>query len=49
MTFTPLNILTKPADEFVHQLIGASDIVRQLSLLKSEHVMRPLNGESCRR
>ncbi len=43
---TPLNILTKPADEFVHQLIGASDIVRQLSLLKSEHVMRPLNGEA---
>ncbi len=43
---TPLNILTKPADEFVHQLVGASDIVRQLSLLKPEHVMRPLNGEA---
>ena len=42
---TPLNILTQPADDFVHQLIGASDIVRQLSLLKSELVMRPLNGE----
>ena len=40
---TPINILTKPADDFVHKLIGASDIVRQLSLLKSEHIMRPLH------
>jgi osmoprotectant transport system ATP-binding protein len=28
----------------VRQLVGADDIVRQLSLLRAEQVMRPLNG-----
>ena len=43
---TPLRILTDSADDFVRQLVGAADIVRQLSLLKADQVMRPLNGES---
>jgi osmoprotectant transport system ATP-binding protein len=30
---TPFNILTQPADEFVFKLVGADDMVRQLSLL----------------
>ena len=39
---TPLNILTRPADAFVHQLVGADDIVRQLSLVRVETGMGPL-------
>jgi osmoprotectant transport system ATP-binding protein len=39
---TPLNILTQPADEFVYQLVGANDIVRQLSLVRVESGMQPL-------
>ncbi|HLF26553.1 MAG TPA: ABC transporter ATP-binding protein [Anaerolineae bacterium] len=39
---TPFNILTRPANHFVHELIGASDIVRQLSLLGIEQIMEPL-------
>jgi osmoprotectant transport system ATP-binding protein len=39
---TPLNILTNPADPFVHNLIGADDMVRQLSLLRVEETMAPL-------
>jgi len=30
---TPFNILTRPANAFVHDLVGADDMVRQLSLL----------------
>jgi len=41
---TPLNILTRPADAFVHQLVGADDIVRQLSLVRVESGMGPLPG-----
>lgn len=36
---TPFNILTKPANEFVYDLMGADDIVRQLSLLRVETAM----------
>ncbi|HAA27113.1 MAG TPA: ABC transporter ATP-binding protein [Cyanobacteria bacterium UBA8553] len=36
---TPFNILTKPANGFVHDLVGADDMVRQLSLLCVEMVM----------
>jgi osmoprotectant transport system ATP-binding protein len=39
---SPLNILARPADEFVYQLVGADDIVRQLSLVRVESGMRPL-------
>lgn len=48
---TPFNVLTKPANAFVHELMGADDIVRQLGLLKVETVMTDaptdysLNGE----
>ncbi len=41
---TPLQILTNSANEFVRQLVGADDIVRQLGLLRVERVMRPLDG-----
>lgn len=36
---TPFNVLTKPADDFVHDLVGADDMVRQLSLLRVETAM----------
>jgi len=36
---TPFNILTQPANTFVHDLIGADDMVRQLSLLRVEAAM----------
>ncbi len=36
---TPFNILTRPADEFVYNLMGADDMVRQLSLLRVEMAM----------
>ena len=39
---TPFNILTKPADEFVAHLVDASDIVRQLGLIRVEQAMQPL-------
>lgn len=48
---TPFNILTKPVNAFVYDLIGADDIVRQLSLLRVETAMMGLpenyssNGE----
>lgn len=36
---TPFNVLTKPANEFVYNLMGADDMVRQLSLLRVETAM----------
>ena len=36
---TPLSVLTQPADQFVHDLIGADDMVRQLGLLRVEETM----------
>ena len=36
---TPFNVLTKPANAFVRELLGADDTVRQLSLLRVETVM----------
>lgn len=36
---TPFNVLTKPANTFVRDLLGADDTVRQLSLLRVETVM----------
>ena len=36
---TPFNILTRPANAFVHDLVGADDMVRQLSLLRVETAM----------
>ena len=39
---TPFNILTRPADAFVAELLGADDIVRRLGLLRVEAAMTPL-------
>ncbi|MEM6717149.1 MAG: ABC transporter ATP-binding protein [Cyanobacteria bacterium P01_D01_bin.6] len=39
---TPFNLLTRPADPFVHQLLGADDMVRQLGLLPVNAAMVPL-------
>jgi osmoprotectant transport system ATP-binding protein len=36
---TPFNVLTRPANAFVRELMGADDTVRQLSLLRVESVM----------
>jgi len=36
---TPFNILTQPANAFVQELMGADDMVRQLSLLRVETAM----------
>ncbi|MCA9941072.1 MAG: ABC transporter ATP-binding protein [Anaerolineales bacterium] len=39
---TPFNILSQPANEFVHQLVGADDMVRQLGLIRVAAAMTPL-------
>lgn len=39
---TPYQILTAPADAFVRELVGANDMMRQLSLLNVAAVMMPL-------
>ncbi|NER79177.1 MAG: ABC transporter ATP-binding protein [Leptolyngbya sp. SIO1D8] len=39
---TPFNLLTQPADPFVHDLLGADDMVRQLGLLRVTSVMTEL-------
>lgn len=36
---TPFKILTQPTNSFVHDLVGAEDVVRRLSLLTVETVM----------
>jgi osmoprotectant transport system ATP-binding protein len=36
---TPFNVLTQPASDFVYHLMGADDMVRQLSLLRVETAM----------
>lgn len=43
---TPLRILSTPADDFVAELTGAGDVLRRLSLLSVESVMRPANEAS---
>lgn len=42
---TPFQILTRPANDFVHDLMGSDDMVRQLGLLRVETAMTglPLN------
>lgn len=39
---TPINILSQPANDFVRELVGADDIVRQLSLMPVARFMTPL-------
>jgi len=36
---SPFNVLTQPANDFVYNLVGADDMVRQLSLLRVETAM----------
>lgn len=40
---TPLGILSNPSDSFVSDLVGASDVLRRLSLLPVHSVMQPSN------
>lgn len=42
---TPLNILTRPANPFIYELMGADDRVRQLSLLRVETAMASVSPE----
>jgi osmoprotectant transport system ATP-binding protein len=42
---TPFNILTRPANAFVHDLVGADDMVRQLSLLRVETAMKAVSQD----
>jgi osmoprotectant transport system ATP-binding protein len=42
---TPLDILTQPTNAFVRELVGADDMVRQLSLLRVDKAMRALPAE----
>ncbi len=39
---TPLNIVLKPADDFVADLVGAGDVLRRLSLLPAHSAITPL-------
>lgn len=39
---TPYKILTEPVNDFVRELVGADDMVRQLSLVRVASVMSPL-------
>jgi osmoprotectant transport system ATP-binding protein len=39
---TPLHILTRPADDFVADLMGSEDVLRRLSLLSVQSVMQPI-------
>ncbi len=41
---TPLKILTEPKNDFVTELVGADDVVRQLGLVRVEKVMAPLSA-----
>ena len=43
---TPYNILLRPANGFVYELVGAGDSVRQLSLLRVETVMAPVTADT---
>jgi osmoprotectant transport system ATP-binding protein len=39
---TPFNILSRPADDFIAELLGADDVVRRLGLLRVAGAMAPL-------
>jgi osmoprotectant transport system ATP-binding protein len=40
----PLDIVLRPIDEFVRELVGADDVQRRLSLIPLSAVVRPVNG-----
>lgn len=39
---SPLAVLSRPANDFVYELVGAGDMVRQLGLVRVETAMKPL-------
>lgn len=41
---TPLNIVTRPANEFVSKLVHSEDVLQHLGLMKAEHVMAPISS-----
>lgn len=43
---TPLEILGNPANDFVNQLVGGDDMVRQLSLMRVEAAMQKVRSTS---
>jgi osmoprotectant transport system ATP-binding protein len=43
---TPFKILTRPANAFVKNLVGADDMVRQLSLLRVETAMKAVSQDN---
>ncbi|HEV2528338.1 MAG TPA: ABC transporter ATP-binding protein [Thermomicrobiales bacterium] len=45
---TPLAVVTRPADEFVAQLVGSGNVMRRLELLPIRDVVRPLDGRAPR-
>lgn len=42
---TPLEIVSKPVNQFVSDLVGADDVLRRLSLMPTGAAMEPLNGQ----
>lgn len=40
----PLDIVLRPVDAFVRELVGAGDVLRRLSLIPLSAVVRPANG-----
>jgi osmoprotectant transport system ATP-binding protein len=42
---TPLDIMSRPANDFVADLLGSDDALRRLSLLSLRTVMAPLDGK----
>ena len=42
---TPFNILSHPANQFVYDLVGADDIIRQLGLVRVDLAMNPLPAD----
>jgi osmoprotectant transport system ATP-binding protein len=45
---SPLEIVLRPADDFVSELVGAGDVLRRLSLIPAGAVARPLLGSAPR-
>ncbi|MGB8953812.1 MAG: ABC transporter ATP-binding protein [Tumebacillaceae bacterium] len=42
---TPLEILLRPANEFVRRLVNSDDVLQRLSLIQAQSIMTPLDGE----
>lgn len=42
---TPLNIITRPANEFVSELVHSDDVIQHLGLITAEQAMASLSGQ----